>query len=147
MNYEVPRSIADNFGAPIQELLKLINLVNQPGVNNNELTIDFSNCQFASSFHLGVIAMLLWKSSRGELPVGISIRGVNNPSVKSYFDTINFPSCYDAESSVGFINEYFKHYASRTYIPIVKFPANSYGLNSNIREKLLEAAVRLFKNN
>ena len=136
VTYKVPRSIPDNFGAPIGELLHLINLINSG--ENEGVIIDFSDCRFGNSFHLGTIAMLLSKSNEGKLPVKLSVTGLENPFIRSYLSAICFPNCFD--TLLGSNIKKLDTYSRKTYIPIVKFPANSQAPNDLIREKMLEAA-------
>lgn len=143
--YRVPRSIPDNFGAPMRVLLHLIGLINS-AKPNAEIIVDFSKCQFANPFHLTVISMLVCRASSNKVPVKISVEGLTNTFIQSYLSTIQFPTGLDTTPETAMNDIQFEIYNSKTYIPIVRFPANSLSPNETIRERLLEFAAAVIKN-
>lgn len=140
---KIPERTSDNFGDPISKLLNI-----QLEINNlnpdTEKQFDFSECKFFNPYLLGGITSIyqneISKNNK------ITIRLPNSFTIKEYLNTIHFPHGFPYNpNEIENFQIALNYFDTKTYIPIVFFPATKTGNNSEIREKILFAVNNLFK--
>ncbi len=118
----------DSMGASIRSLLTCLR--DFSASESKRIIIDLSNVNFVHPFLILPLCALISKTKS----IGKSIKVNNNSPIKSYLNTVCFPSGFDAEKHANW-KELLQVYASKTYMPACKIPAKAK--NTSIRENVL----------
>ena len=136
LELKIPDRFSDNFGEPLNYLIK--QLINVSQENPTELIFDFSGSKFISPFIIGsFIALTNYLRGNGKT---VNFKVDANSSISSYFEAIHFPNGYnfDGMSSLE-MNAKLEEYTSKTFIPLVLFPTGANSAESILRENVLSA--------
>ncbi len=140
---KIPERTSDNFGDPILKLLDI-----QAAINNSNFDVekqfDFSECKFFNPFLLGGITSIYNYEIQKGNETGIIFP--NSLSVKDYLDTIHFPNGFPYNpNKIDSFKESLSSFHSKSYIPVIFFPATKTGNNSSVREQILSAVNSILK--
>lgn len=133
---KVPLRFSDNFGNPINEIIKILPELNKTW---GEIIVDFGECKFLVPHYLGPLSCIL-KMKKNQ---GTKIEILNE---NSYLQAIQFKNYilgdYDSKENSSISLDY---YQDKTYIPIVHFPTSNLLNDSKFREDILSAVNSILK--
>ncbi|MBN8703788.1 MAG: sensor histidine kinase [Bacteroidetes bacterium] len=143
LRIEIPTHISDNFGDP---LFYFINTI--LNVNNSKAEIfhfDFNNCMFINPFIIGGLTSIAHYQRLKGKKVHYTFNK-QNESISNYFKTVYFPDGFNyQESQFQNLDTFFENYHSKTYIPLIAFPAGKKEIENKIREKVISAINSILK--
>lgn len=129
---------SDNFWAAINEFLLYAHKIQTEAPE--KVIFDLSGCTFLVPHIIGGIIALA-KSLKEK---GCQIEYIPPPDI-TYIETIHFPG---GEDFTGFtpeaINENLMKFYSKTYLPIISFPAKN--AEASVRERVMSAVSSILKN-
>lgn len=140
---KIPERTSDSFGDPINKLLDIQAVINELDSGTGK-QFDFSDCKFFNPFLLGGLTSIY----NNEIQKGNDVNIVlpNSLSIKDYLETIHFPKGFPYNSNeIEKFQESLSPFNTKTYIPIVFFPATKTGNNSDVREAILSAVNSILK--
>lgn len=140
---KIPERTSDNFGDPILKLLDIQAAINSSNLDT-EKQFDFSECKFFNPFLLGGITSIYNNEIQKGNDTGIIFP--TSLSVKDYLDTIHFPNGFPYNpNEIENFKASLSPFHSKSYIPVIFFPATKTGNNSSIREQILSAVNSILK--
>lgn len=142
MEIKIPNRFSDNFGEPLNYIIKQLIIINQE--NPTKLVFDFSGSKFISPFIIGSIIAVTNHLRRKGKTVSFKVDG--NSNVTNYFEAICFPNGYNFEGlSSAEMNTKLEEYGLKTFIPLVLFPTGANQAESTLRENVLSAINSILK--
>ena len=133
---EIPVRLPDNFGVPLNSWIKI--LEETMGSNESEIIFDFSKVKFLNPLFIGGLTGLYHRlMTDGK---SIEIIPPNDPYIHEYFKLIWFPDGLETYDE-GALSKYH----SKTYLPLVVFPAGALREEESKREEILTAINSLLK--
>ncbi len=136
ITFELPERCADNFSDPLNYIFSVIRQVNEL---DKPTTIHFSfkTCRFIHPFILLALvsAENTWRKQNHVVSFDIKD---SHSEVFSYLQTIRFPEGINRLNIMD--NNYeqvFSSFISKSYIPLVRFPARVFNDETNIRDQIL----------
>jgi anti-sigma regulatory factor (Ser/Thr protein kinase) len=139
---KIPNRFSDNFGEPLNYIIKQLIIINQE--NPTKLIFDFSGSKFISPFVIGSVIALTNHLRRKGKTVSFKVDG--NSNVTNYFETIRFPDGYNFDGlSSAEMNFKLEEYGLKTFIPLVLFPTGANQAESTLRENVLSAINSILK--
>ena len=132
--------ISDNFGDPILELFKILEVINTNP--DSEIVINLSDCEFSYPFILTAISVL--NNNNERIIINANCK---NPAFSEYLKYINFfiGMKPDELNTLDFANLLLK-YETKTYIPIINFPVARNHTSTLIRDRFLSSINQLIYN-
>lgn len=134
LHIEVPETFRDNFGDPINHILKIL-----PELNNDWQTIvvDFGKNKFLVPHYLGPLACILEEKRKK----GIEVKVINETS---YTQTVRFKDGY-FQLPYNDENISLDVYVHKTFIPVIHFPTSKLAQDSLFRDSILSAVNQILK--
>ena len=143
MNIKIPDRFSDNFGEPINYLLNILISIND--FNPKEICFDFSGSKFINPFVIGGIVAISNKLAEEGKKIDF-VFAKNSMNTLNYFGTIHFPLGFNFDKmSSEEMNAQLESYHSKTFIPLVLFPASQNNIESTLRENVLSAINTILK--
>jgi anti-sigma regulatory factor (Ser/Thr protein kinase) len=144
LKIQIQNRFSDNFGEPLIYLLNLIIKINEK--NPAEVLFDFSNSKFISPFVVGALVAIANTLKNDGKRVEFVV-DENKMNTSNYLDIIHFPDGYFFEGlTPSEMNKKLEKYHSKTFIPLVLFPASATNTESLLRENVLSAINTILKN-
>jgi hypothetical protein len=138
--FEQPRN--NNLGAQLKEIIDFISFI-EKNPNAKNIILNLKNIRFVQpTFILALAALSDILGKRG------SSLTVNQPIVglcSSYLNKIKFPAGIKPDELTSWESK-LKKYRYRTYLPIINFPTDKSGVNTDVRERLFSQINLLIKN-
>ncbi len=132
---KVPSRFLDNFGNPINEIIRILPQLNESW---SEIIVDFCDCIFLAPHYLGALSCIL-KMKEEE---GVKIT-LHNES--SYLHTIHFKNGFKIDTHTN-QEISLENFQTKTYIPIIHFTTSNLKNESVDREQILTAVNSILKN-
>lgn len=135
VNIKVIPDIGSNFGAPINELLRVWAQI----IENKEepITLDFSGCRFSNPFFLLGIYLLCRHCRNEGMDIEMNL-DCGNEYFANYLNLTYFHEGLQPDIVTQDIEAIFESYRYKTYLPLINFPAGENNMDSDIRDRLLE---------
>jgi hypothetical protein len=136
VNIRVIPDIGFNFGAPINELLRIWSFIELN--KNQKIIIDLSDCRFSNpSFLLGIYLLYRHCMQAGK---DIELNSeCKNEYFSSYLNLTYFKEGFHPDNySPDEYNIIFDSYLDKTYLPLTNFPARDNNADAAIRDRMLE---------
>jgi hypothetical protein len=134
LHIEVPETFRDNFGDPINHILKILPKLNKDW---ETIVVDFGKNKFLVPHYLGPLSCILEEKRKR----GIEIKVINETT---YAQTVHFENGFFqppfSEENISF--EAYKH---KTFIPVIHFPTSKLAQDSKFRDNLLSAVNQILK--
>ncbi|MBW6483998.1 MAG: hypothetical protein K0B10_13180 [Vicingaceae bacterium] len=144
IRFLIPKRTSDSFGDPINYMFKYIEQTNLS--DSKVYVFDFDSCRFTSPFLIGGLTSI----ANSNLENGGSntwLYNKNDEYLAGYLNAIKFPEGIDFQNTnPNQLDELFKPYYDKTYIPIICFPTGLIHAEIIMREKVLTAVNTLLKN-
>lgn len=135
VNIKVISSIDLNFGAPINELLRVwAKIIENQG---QSITLDFSSCRFSNPFFLLGIYLLYRHCKNEGMDIEMNL-DCSNEYFANYLNLTYFRGGLQPDIEIQDIETIFESYRHKTYLPLTNFPAGANNIDSEIRDRLLE---------
>jgi hypothetical protein len=135
VNIKVISNIDLNFGAPINELLRVWAEIIKH--KDQQIILDFSGCRFSNPFFLLGIYLLYRHCKDEGMDIELNL-DCSNEYFASYLNLTYFRGGFQPDTESQDIQTIFESYRYKTYLPLTNFPAGANDRESNIRDRLLE---------
>lgn len=134
LHISVPSRFQDNFGDPINQILKILPELNKEW---KEIIVDFTASNFLVPHYLGPLSCILQMHREK----GVDITIINETS---YMKVVHFKNGF---FQLPYSNEdiSFESYKNKTFIPVIHFPTSNIAQNENFRQKVLNAVDDILK--
>ncbi len=144
IRFHIPKRTSDNFGDPIGYVFEYIEQTNLS--DSKEYIFDFNSCRFSSPFLIGGLTSIA-NENLEKGGANTWLYNENDEYLESYLNAIKFPRGIDFQNvKPNQLDELFKPYYDKTYIPIVCFPTGLTQAEITMRENVLTAVNTLLKN-
>ncbi len=136
MTIRVKSRVTDNFGDSIIEVFRIMGLLAEVN-SQEEISIDFSECTFSNPFLLVSISILFRQYQQNGYKISLNTE-CRDRNFKEYLNYIHFAEGLkpDEIEERDYQNTLDK-YLSKTYIPLINFPATRSSNTTPIRDRFL----------
>jgi hypothetical protein len=140
---DLPKSISTQFGQSIAYLVfDILDPINKAIPSDENIVIDVSPCEFITPLIATPLAILQNRFSSS--PNGFTVSCNHGAPFSQYAKHIHFPLGLTPESvHDGDYAKVLSSYKTKTYVPILNFPAQIDGKSNLIRESILQALHNL----
>lgn len=137
----IPLRISDNFGDGFDQFLMIMRKIRSVP-QEEPIELDMTTCSFLNPFFL--LPFMLLANEEGKIrQISIRNNGTNH-SFRSYLNLISFGSGLQPENIADDNYEsVLNQYGSKTYIPIINFPATRTHIDTDIRDQFMNVLNNL----
>jgi anti-sigma regulatory factor (Ser/Thr protein kinase) len=138
---KLPARISDNFGDGLNNFFRIMEKIRSHNLHE-PVELDFTPCAFLTPFFLLPLTLLITEERKHR--VITIINNSKNNGCKSYLENIHFENGLQPESiSAKNYEAVFNKYLTKTYIPLINFPASRELNNTQVRDSFLSVINNL----
>ncbi|MBX6379516.1 MAG: ATP-binding protein [Thermoflavifilum aggregans] len=131
----------DDLNQILNEYIRLLTLFNKVQ-DQTHIFLSFENIHFVNPLLALFLSASIGKAKQAQCKV--ELIGLNDEGLRNYLNTIYFSEGFQARNEDECLI-FLKSYGSKTFLPILHFPASDNDFQTNIRDLMISALIELMK--